>query len=129
MRTSAVVSIVFALVVLGFPAAAGAGWGGSNYEKSQCTRSDTPNGRPGIRCEQTFTQLEARSGAVLVGDASCPSGQRLMRTEQTVEVTWKRFDVFDGPVPHAQFALFGDEFPISQRLISEVITTPLGCAP
>jgi hypothetical protein len=63
-----------------------------------------------------------------VADTSCASGQRLVRHEQTIEETWMVFDVFVGPVPLAQFALFGNEFPTSFRLISDVTTT-LGCVP
>jgi hypothetical protein len=127
MRTIVLASIVFALVVVVFPTAASAGWGGSPYEKSQCVRQDSGDGRPGLRCERTFTRVRDDTQVFPVADASCPSGQRLVRHEKLVEETWVVFDVFLGPVPDAKFALFGDEYPVSFRVISDVTTSE--CVP
>ena len=126
-RMSVAAAIAAVLVFLVFPTSALAGWTGSRYERSECTLNVGHDGRPFLSCQSSFVETDVFTDELTVPDASCPSGQRLIRRVQTVEVTWIVFDFFDGPVPLPQFNFAGDEFPASERLVSTV-DTDLGCA-
>jgi len=128
-RVGALTAVAAAFVSLLVAPSASAGWAGSRYEKSECTLQVTKSGRPFLFCETTFIVRFSFVDDFTVADSSCPSGERLMRREQTFEETWSGFDFYDGPAPVAQFAFAGNENPISSpRLLSDV-TTALGCAP
>ena len=127
-RATLFLSLTAFLLLLLIPGTASAGWAGSRYDHSECTLQADGGGRPSLTCQSSFLDTFLLVDELNVPDASCPSGQRVVRREQTIEETWIVFDFYNGPGPLARFNIAGNESPVSSRLVSAVETS-LGCAP
>jgi hypothetical protein len=110
MKLAFVAALATMLFFVAVPTSALAGWAGSRYEKSECHFIGV-QGNPALACSSSFTTTEVRATDLLVADASCLSGFRAIHRVETVEVTWRVFDFYDGPVPLAKFNAGGDETP------------------
>jgi hypothetical protein len=115
------------VVALALPSVASAGWAGSRYERSDCTRTNSDDGRPGLYCERWFT--DASPNVVqdaVVADEACPSG-RLERTSGTLLTRYRGWDYYWGPAPLARFAFVGNEDSFSFSWAPGAVVTDLGC--
>jgi hypothetical protein len=126
MRHLGLLALLIGVLLSVFPSVASAGWAGSRYAQSECVLNVGKNGRPSLGCQSSFVETGVVTSELTVADTSCPSGNRLMRRTQTIEMTWIVFDFYNGPVPLAAFNVGGDEFPVSSRVISSVDTN-FGC--
>lgn len=125
-RATLFVSLTAFLLFLLIPGTASAGWAGSRYGHSECTLHAGGSGRPSLTCQSSFLDTYVLVDELNVPDASCPSGQRVVRREQTIEETWIVFDFYSGPVPLDKFNIAGNESPVSSRLVS-MVETSLEC--
>ncbi len=60
-------------------------------------------------------------------DAQCPTGIRLYLRSGTIEVRFKAYDSYDGPVPIPRFAIGGNESSYTESWL-DFSDTDLGCA-
>lgn len=125
MRRWVFTALLLALAMLTFPLAAGAGWAGSLYKKSECTYTKETNF---LFCEttvmlETFT-TEHRS----FPDASCPSGTRGVDRTGTLVEPSRLTDTYAGPVPHAKWHLDHELAQlIGQEFWKDFTDTDTGC--
>jgi hypothetical protein len=122
MRRWVFTALLLALAMLTFPLAAGAGWGNSPYDKSDCTYTKETNF---LFCEKTFSVETVTTEQIGITDGSCPSGTRLFRRTGILVESTRVFDGFDGPAPNANRNVLGDDVP--QVFWKDFTDTEIGC--
>jgi hypothetical protein len=119
-----VLLLVIAGLFLGHATTANAGgWGGSRYDKSDCTYSkDTRT----LFCEAWFTEEIFTTEQFAIADDSCASTTRLIERTGWRITTYRGWGLFDGPVPAAANEIAGNEdgFTVTWRGYAD---RDLGC--
>jgi hypothetical protein len=116
--------VLLCLLALVFPIASNAGWGGSRYEKSDCTYSKETNL---LFCEETFTIETLQTEQMTIPDASCTSTLRLVRRTGTYVEPTRVWAIYEGHVPRKR-ELTGDTTPvIGAEFWKDFTDVDLGC--
>ena len=117
--------LVLAGLFLGHATTANAagGWGGSRYEKSDCTYSKETRT---LFCEAWFTEESYTTEQFAVPDDSCASTLRLIELTGWQMTTYRGWGLFYGTVPHTANEIAGNEdgFTVTWR---DVTDRDLGC--
>lgn len=117
--------LVIAGLFLGYATTANAagGWGGSRYDKSDCTYSKETRT---LYCEAWFTDEIHTTEQFVIADDSCTSTVRLIERTGWQMTTYRGWGLFNGPVPSAANEIAGDEdgFTVTWR---DYTDRDLGC--
>ena len=126
MRSWVFTALLLVLAMLTFPLAAGAGWGNSLYDKSECTYTKETNV---LFCATTITHEIVTTVQIGIADESRPSGTRLVRRTGTYVEPTRVFDAYEGRTPHAKRFLFGNDEPLfGQEFWKDFADVDLGCS-
>jgi hypothetical protein len=125
MRRWVFTALLLVLAMLTFPLAAGAGWGNSRYDKSDCTYTKETNV---LFCETTIMFEIVKTEQMGIADESCPSGTRLVRRTGTYVEPTRVFHYYQGRTPHEnRILLWDDETLVGQEFWTDFTDVDIGC--